>query len=214
MEFKFKLNLKKKGFDYFGTLVKMSGYALEEARFLKEIFTDFDHEALKDNQIKMHELEHGCDQEKHSLTQALVKEFLPPVDRDDLFRLAHLTDNITDAIEGITGYLYMAAVKTLRPDTMEFVDLMIECCECVEKLLKEFSNFKKSADLKGYIINLNDKEELGDRLYSKAMRELSEHSSDTREILEWRAIYKRFEDFFDSAETLADNIESVVMKNT
>ncbi len=211
---KFTNKFKKKGFDYFATLVKMSEYALEEAQFLKTIFTDYNPELLKENHLKMHELEHACDEEKHCLTQALVKEFLPPIERDDLFKLSHLTDNITDGVEGIPTYFYMTDIKTLRPDTNEFVDLMIECCQLVVNMLKEFGNFKKSSTLRDYIIKLNDKEEQGDRLYETAMRNLSETSTDARELVEWRAIYKRFEDFYDSAESLADNIEMVVMKNT
>ena len=61
---------------------------------------------------------------------------------------------------------------------------------------------------------MNDLEEKGDRLYAEAVRRLSREAQTTREVIEWRDIYRNFENCFDAAESIADNIESVVMKNT
>ena len=82
------------------------------------------------------------------------------------------------------------------------------------RLLKEFRNFKKSEKLREIIILLNDLEEKGDRLYVEAVRRLSQEAQTTRELIEWRDVYKNFEECFDAAESIADNVESVVMKNT
>lgn len=205
---------KKKGFDYFASLVNMAQFALEEAKYLKSVFENFNPEEIEKHYLHMHDLEHQCDTEKHDLTTALVKEFLPPIDRDDLFRLSHITDNITDSVENIVAYLFMANIRALRPDAMEFVNIIIECCENVVLMLKEFRNYKKPAKLQEYVIILNDMEEKGDRLYAQAMHELSCEDTNVRELIEWRSIYKIFESCLDAAESLADNIESVIMKNT
>ena len=208
------MKTKKKNFDYFESLVNMSVYALEEANLLKSIFVDFKPEELEEQRSRMHDLEHRCDMEKHDLTTALVKEFLPPVDRDDLFRLSHVTDNLTDSVESVVAFLYMADIKSLRADAVAFAELIIECCENAVRLLKEFRNFKKSEKLKDIVITLNDLEEKGDRLYAEAVRRLSREAQTTREVIEWRDIYRNFENCFDAADSIADNIESVVMKNT
>ena len=208
------MKTKKKNFDYFESLVNMSVYALEEANLLKSIFVDFKPEELEEQRSRMHDLGHRCDMEKHDLTTALVKEFLPPVDRDDLFRLSHVTDNLTDSVESVVAFLYMADIKSLRADAVAFAELIIECCENAVRLLKEFRNFKKSEKLKDIVITLNDLEEKGDRLYAEAVRRLSREAQTTREVIEWRDIYRNFENCFDAAESIADNIESVVMKNT
>lgn len=205
---------KKKGFDYFNSLVNMANFALEEAKYLKTIFENFIPQDIEKHYLHMHDLEHQCDMEKHDLTTALVKEFLPPIDRDDLFRLSHITDNIADSVENIVAFFFMANVQTLRADTMDFINVIIECCENVVLMLKEFRNFKKPAKLQEYVIILNDMEEKGDRLYSQAMRRLSSEDINVRELIEWRDIYKIFESCLDAAESLADNIESVIMKNT
>ncbi len=208
------MKTKKKNFDYFECLVNMSVYALEEAKLLKGILADFNPDELEEQRLRIHELEHRCDMEKHDMTTALVREFLPPIDREDLFRLSHVTDNLTDSVESVVAFLYMADIKKLRPDACEFADLIIECCENTVKLLGEFKNFKKSEKLKELIIVLNDLEERGDKLYTEAVRRLSREAETTREVIEWRDVYRNFENCFDAAESIADNIESVVMKNS
>lgn len=208
------MKAKTKKFDYFETLINMSNYALEEARMLKTFLQNFNPDELKATKEKMHELEHACDTEKHALTTALVKDFLPPIERDDLFRLSHVTDDLTDSIDSVTSFLYVADIKQLRPDSLEFADLIITACENTVKLLTEFKNFKKSDKIKDYIILLNDVEEKGDALYATAVRALSTSSASTREIIEWRDVYKNFEDCLDSAESVADNIEAIVLKNS
>ncbi|MBQ3495607.1 MAG: DUF47 family protein [Clostridia bacterium] len=205
---------KKKGYDYFSTLVKMSQLALEEARLLKQIVENYDPDKLDENRQKMHAIEHDCDTLKHELSTELVKDFLPPIDREDLFLLAHVTDDLTDSVESVVVFFYMANLKAMRPDTVELCDLVVKCCESVVEMLEEFKNFKKSTLLKGLVVKLNDLEEHGDRLYIQAVRKLSTEDISTRDVIEWRDVYRNFENCFDAAETVADNIESATMKNS
>lgn len=206
--------MKNKNFDYFASLVKMSSFALEEARCLKKICTEFNPEKLEENKDSMHALEHACDMEKHEFAKALVREFLPPVERDDLFRLAHITDDLVDCVEGVVVFFYMADIREMREDVVVFADLVIACCEKASVLLEEFRNFKKSPEkLKQAIIALNDLEEQGDKLYMDAVRKLSSSAKSTREVIEWRDVYRIFEKCYDAAESIADNVESVILKN-
>ena len=207
--------MKKKGFDYFACLVRMSNFALEEAKLLRKLLENYTAEDLANHRADIHKLEHQCDEEKHGLYSVLMRDFLPPIEREDLFSLAHITDDLTDSVECIVAFLYMADVQTLRDDTLSFADLVVVCCENVVELLGEFHNFKKSSRLRELVIKLNDLEEQGDRLYHDAMRRLScDRTVDTRDLIEWRDIYRIFESCFDAAESIADSIEAVVMKST
>jgi len=204
---------KTKKFNYFENLVTMAEFSLKEAHLLKETFLNFAAETLHDRQVEMHKLEHGCDLVKHQMIAALVHEFLPPIEREDLFTLSHVVDDLTDKVESVLIFLYMANITKLRDDTMEFVDLIIECCEQVVSALKELENFKKSQNLKDLLIKINDLEEKGDILYIQAVRKLSCSDESTRTIIEWRDVYRNFEACFDAAEKIADTIQSAVMKN-
>lgn len=207
-------NKKADGTDYFAALEEMSEIAAEEAALLKRFFSDYKADQLETYRLEMHALEHRCDTVKHNMVTALTKEFLPPVNREDLFRLAHLADDLTDAIESVVAFLYMANVSSLREDTHAFAELISDSAETVVELFKEFRNFKKTLnELKNVVVKLNDLEEKGDKLYLEAMRKLAKETTDTRELIEWRSVYSSLERCMDAAESIADDIELVVMKN-
>ncbi len=211
-----KVKKTKKGkFNYFDCFVRMADFANREAQLFEKVVTEFNPEQLDDYRAAIHENEHACDMEKHAMAEALVRDFLPPIDRDDLFRLAHVVDNLTDSLDNIMSLFYMLNIRSLRSDAAEFASLISKSCSMVCELLGEFHNFKKSATLRDLVIALNDIEEQGDRLHADAMRRLScEDGINTRTLVEWREIYTCFEECFDMAESVADNIESIVMKNS
>lgn len=202
-----------KKFDYFECLVNMAEFSLKEAELLKQTVLSYDEQILQQNKIEMHKLEHSCDMVKHQMTAALIREFLPPIEREDLFTLSHVVDELTDKVESVLIFFYMANITKLRADTMDFVNLIIECCQSVVDVMKEFGNFKKSTTLKDLLIKINDLEERGDRIYMDAVHNLSCSDEDTRTIIEWRDVYRNFESCFDAAEKIADTIQSAMMKN-
>ena len=53
------------------------------------------------------------------------------------------------------------------------LDVVIECCEELQNLLKEFKNFKHSKELKQSIIRLNTLEEKEDDLFISSMRKIA-----------------------------------------
>ncbi len=206
---------KKRKFNYFECFIRMTEFANREAALFVELVDHFDPDKLDDYRVAIHENEHACDKEKHAMAEALVRDFLPPIDRDDLFHLAHVVDNLTDSLDNIMSLFYMLNLRALREDTKEFAAIISESCAMVCELMEEFQNFKKSSKLRDLIIKLNDVEEQGDRLHAEAMRRLScEEGIDTRTLIEWREIYTRFEECVDMAESVADNVESIVMKNS
>ena len=202
-----------KNFNYFDCLVSMTEFSVKEAELLKQTMLNFDAATLETNCIEMHKLEHGCDMVKHGMTGALVREFLPPIEREDLFTLSHVVDDLVDKVESVLIFFYMANITKLRDDTMKFVDLIIESCNCTLEMMKEFENFKKSTTLKALLIKIHDCEEKGDQIYMQAVRNLSCSNEDTRTIIEWRDVYRCFEACFDAAEKVADTVQSAVMKN-
>ena len=94
------------------------------------------------------------------------------------------------------------------------LDIVIQCCEEVCSLMKEFANFKVSKELKNHIIRINSLEEEADQLYIASMRKLHTETQDVLEVLAWREIYSYLEKCADACEHVADVVGSVVMKNS
>lgn len=205
---------KKDNNFYFDTFSKGIGYSNDAAALLQECLGRFKPEDLQEDIDRIHKIEHDADLLKHTMVEQLMKEFLPPFEREDIMALGHAIDEVTDCIEDVLLKMYILNVTSLREEVTEFTDLILRSCKALKVMLAELHNFKKSNTLSKLLIQINDLEEEGDRLYAKAMRRLYTEETDPIAILAWSTVFGRFERCCDSCEDVASVVEQVVMKNS
>jgi len=205
----------KKQDRYFNMFIEMCGFSHSAAVFLKEILSDFDPEKLRENMDKMHSIEHEGDRSRHEMIKMLAKEFITPIEREDIMAMGEKIDTVTDKIEDVLQKMYMYNVQTVRDDALIIVDIIIKSTETLDEALKEFHNFKKSKIIKEKLIEINRLEEDGDLLYIEATRNVfTDDELTPLEAFAWSHIYHYMEDVLDACEDAADVIEGVVMRNT
>jgi len=205
---------KKDNNYYFDTFEKCISYANEAAILLQCCFEDYDAGKMKLHIEEMHKIEHTADGVKHELMERLMKEFLPPFEREDIVELAHTIDDVVDAVEDVLLGMYMYNITCFRSEVKEFTNLIVRCCAALTQMAKELSNFKKSTVLKEKIVEINGLEEEGDRLYREAIRRLYTEEQNAVAILAWTTMYDRLEKCCDSCEDVADTVEQIIMKNS
>lgn len=198
--------------NYFKMFAEAVSYSCKAADMLKEDFTDFDPARLAVRIEKMHHIEHTADIAKHELMEKLMKEFITPIDREDILELSNALDDVTDSLEDVLLQLYMFGIISLREDSLTFAAIINDCCHALKKLMLEFENFRKSKVIKNMIIEINHLEENGDRLYTEAMHRLYTNTPDTLEVLSWTTIYNCMEKCCDKCEDAADVVEAVILK--
>ena len=204
---------KKENNYYFDTFTKSVSYACDATALLQDCFSSFNPDTLHTHMEEMHKIEHAADEVKHDMMQQLVKEFLPPIEREDIMELAHTIDNVTDNIEDVLQQMYMMNITSLRPDAKEFTDVISKCCSTMRAMTLELHNFRKPAHLLKHVIEINHLEEEGDRLYLNVMHRLHAEEKDPITIIAWTNIYSGLEKCCDSCEDVADVVEQVIMKN-
>lgn len=199
---------------YFVNFVTMAEYSVRAAELLQHVFHNYDPSTLDEKRKEMHVIEHDEDQIKHKMMKHLVKEFVTPIDREDIIQLANDLDTVTDTIEEVLVRLYMYNIQSIPSDVLQLTDLIVECCKSLHAATTEFPNYQKSKTLMQAIIDVNTLEEKGDRLYVEAIRTLYTTNTDPIYISSWRTIIDRLEDCFDACENVADEMEIVAMKNS
>ncbi len=199
---------------YYNSFCESAAISYEAALKLKSVLEPFDADNMQSSLDEIHLIEHKGDEKKHEVFSELVKAFITPIERDDIMNLSENLDNVIDCIEDILIHIYINNITEMRENIKEFLELLIKCCETLEKLFKEFHNFKKSKTLNDFIIEINNIEEAGDRLYISAMRELHVTEKDPIKVLAWRQIYSFFEKSLDACEVVADMVGDIVIANT
>lgn len=199
-------------YNYFDGFIKMSEKARECADYLSNSMNSYDKNTLEKQTEEIHDIEHRSDLIKHEIIANLVKEFLPPIEREDITNIIHYLDNVVDNIEDILVKMYILNLDSVTDEALEFSKLIVSCVDMLAKCVEEFPNYKKSKKLKELIVEVNSIEEEGDKLYIKTMRDLYKNDN-IDYIIRWSKIYGLMEKCLDSCETVADELEVVMLKN-
>ena len=205
---------KKEDYNYFNEFVNNSKYIVESAEIQKETLENYSQSKLEENISRVHKLENEADHALHKMRNYLIKDFLPPIDREDIVLIGHRLDDIEDCIDEILINFNILNISSVRADAIEFTELLIECAKSVKDALENFENFKKGELVKEIAIAKNVLEEKADNMFEKAMKKLYNEETNPLEIIKWTTIYNCLENTTDACERIADSLEDVVMKNS
>lgn len=134
---------KKKKTNYFDLLSGLAKYTEDAADFLASSMTDYDSQNLQSLLSEMHDIEHAADLALHDMTKKLAREFITPIERQDIMSIANMIDDVTDAIEDVLMLLYMFNIKELRDESYEFSEIIIACSRQLSNIMSEFEEFRE-----------------------------------------------------------------------
>jgi predicted phosphate transport protein (TIGR00153 family) len=173
---------------------------------LLDTFPDGADEGMRD--IK--ELEHEGDRITHDLVDLINRTFVTPFDRDDMYRLAgvldDICDNIDDSAEKIVGY----GVREVREEARQQAQVIQRCATKLTEAIGQLEGFK---DSRRQLIELRTLEDEGDRLARAAIADLFAGDPDPVSLVRWKDIHEQLEEAVDACENAADVLEAILVKN-
>ncbi|NDL67863.1 DUF47 domain-containing protein [Anaerotalea alkaliphila] len=209
----FNSKKKGKGYDYIGMFAELSGFSIQAAEFLDTTLKGYRREDMPEKLARMHEIEHGADVAKHDMLKKLLKEFLPPIDKDDIILLSHKIDSVTDAVEDVLIFTDVLNVPTIPREVTEFTELILECCMQMRLALVEFKEYRKSKELHARLGEVNRLKSKGKALYVNHLRNLYQMSEDPVRMLVYTEIFKKLERCCIKCKNVTNTVERIVMKN-
>ncbi len=205
--------MKKKEINYFDEFIKNVDICCEISNIIKQHLNSFKNEDAKEIENIVHKLENDADLNLHNIKNYLIKDFLPPIEREDIVLLVNKIDDVIDNLDEIIIDLNIFNVNYLRDDFKEFVELICQMSIKLRDIMNSFKERKKYEQIINMIIEINGLEEQGDKLYENSIKNLYNTEQNPVEILKWHNIYTTLEEAIDSFESVADYIEEIIMKN-
>lgn len=193
---------------FFVTLTKMLEYSRTCALELEVLVSDLDRIHERVEHIDM--LESEADHLLHKFTKSLSESDLKGRHKDKLLMLANQIDNITDAIEQVANSVEMYRLDTEDDTASEICALLVRAIEMLIKASTEFP--VRSEQLVRCIIDVNQFEEAGDRIFHSAMGELfARTDSDVLLVIRFKEIYESLENALNACEVVADTFDSLTI---
>lgn len=201
--------------DYFKLAQEQAEYTVKAANLLKDIICDYENVEIAHKREEMHELEHQADRHQHETLTKLSREFITPIDQEDILQLIQSIDDVSDAIDEVGLQLYMFNVTTMPKYANQMADLVLECVNAMHSALMELRNFKKPEKLRSLIVEINSIEGKSDAVYVESIHNLfANEDIEYKKLFANKAIYESLEECCDLCEACANIMELIIIKNT
>ena len=209
----FKRKKANKSNYYFDSFPVLAHFSVKCGEMILEFLNQFDPARLEEVKTSVHEIEHQADDVKHEVTAKLLKEFMTPIDREDIFELLRLIDDVTDAIEEISLKLYLYNYQELPHDTIPFFELTLECMRKMEECLHQMPNYLNEDLFKPYVTEVIKLEEQSDAKYIEDMHHLYMTETDGFKRHKAEAMYTMLEEVSDRCREVCRYVQNVALKN-
>ena len=204
---------KVKSNEYFDSFPVLAHYSVECGEMILNALREFDPKKSEELKTSVHLIEHQADDLKHSITAKLLTEFMTPIDREDIFELLRLIDDVTDAIEEISLKLFIYNYQELPPDTVPFLEITIECMRKTEECLRQFPHYLNKEVFDPYVMEVIKLEEAGDVRYIEDMRNLYLNEKDGFKRHKAEAMYTMLENVSDKCREVCRFVQNIALKN-
>ena len=156
-----------------------------------------------------------CEQEgdriTHDIVQRLNQTFVTPIEREDILDLASALDDIVDLIDEVADYLGLYKIEAPMEQSQGMAHILLQATRQIASAMPRLRSFQ---DLTHYTVEIHRLENEGDRMSRNAIASLFDGGIDPMVVIRWKDIFERLEEAIDAAETVADVLESIVIKNS
>ncbi len=160
------------------------------------------------------EVEHDGDQITHALYKKINTSFITPFDREDIYRLGSLLDDVMDHLEGVGSLLYLYGLTRLPALPREMHDLVDVLSQQAKLTANAMPRLRAMKDLEEYWIECNRLENEGDRAYRMLLVRLFSGEYDALTVLKMKEVADELEAACDAFEHVANTVETIAVKES
>jgi uncharacterized protein len=197
---------KREFFDLYNRAARNNVAIAERVIDLLERFPEQSEEIVRD----VKELEHEGDRITHELVDLVNRTFVTPFDRDDMYRLASVLDDICDYVDEAAEKIVSYGVRDVRDGAKEQARVIQRSAAKLSEAIGRLEGFQ---DSRRQLIELRELEDEGDRIARAAISDLFAVGGDAIAIIRWKDIHEQLEEAVDACENAADVLEAILVKN-
>jgi uncharacterized protein len=159
---------------------------------------------------RIKDAEHGCDELTHTVTTKLNKSFITPFDREDIFTLSVALDDVCDYIDAGARAIIMYDIQEVSEHTKSLAKVIQGQAMEIHSAVGLLSS---PNGMEQHIVEIHRLENEADDIYFRAIGELFHQTTDPITVIKWKELYEIMENATDRCESVANIIESIILKH-
>lgn len=205
--------MKKRSNFFYDSFVEQINYAVKAMSILKDGLLNFDGIDTLTLKNNVHEVEHNADIMKHQLEEKLAKEFITPIDREDIFVLYDNIDDLIDAIDEVSYKIYLRNYKSLPSNIELFINKSLDAVNYLKDILASFKYIDDKKIMDPLLSKVIEIEEEVDKLYEENVHRLYLSELDYKVTTTFEKVYGYFEYITDKCRDVCKTISVIMYKN-
>lgn len=195
--------------EYFSFFSQITGKIQEASDGLVDMLND-DHTNFEKHTKRIKDAEHYCDDLTHKVTTKLNKSFITPFDREDIYTLSVALDDICDYIDAGARAIVMYDIRVISDHAKDLAKVIQSLAAEIHSAV---SMLKKPNGMNRHFVEIHRLENDADDIYFRAIAELFQNETDPIRLIKWKELYEILENATDRCESVANIIESIVLKH-
>jgi len=160
---------------------------------------------------RMRDAEHASDEITHGIYKQLNSSFITPFDREDIYMLASLLDDVMDEMDAAADLVSLYQIDMLPDGVADQVDVLVRAADLTAEAMPRLRTMK---DLQDYWIEINRLENQADQVYRRLLAHLFSGEYDAITVLKLKEVVDTLEQAADAFEHVANTIETIVVKES
>jgi predicted phosphate transport protein (TIGR00153 family) len=165
---------------------------------------------------RVKDAENAGDALTHEIMVKLNSTFVTPFDREDIYRLTSSLDDVVDAMEEAADRIVLYRLGELPSGVTAQVDVLRRAAAATAEAMPRLTTM---SELREYWVHVNSLEDEADVVYRALLVDLlappdDSPVADVLTILKIKEIVEVLEEAADAFETVANTVESIVVKES
>jgi predicted phosphate transport protein (TIGR00153 family) len=160
---------------------------------------------------RMRDAEHASDEITHSIYNQLNSSFITPFDREDIYQLASLLDDVMDEMDAAADLVSLYQIDALPVGVTDQVDVLVRAADLTAEAMPRLRTMK---DLQDYWIEINRLENQADQVHRRLLAHLFSGEYDAITVLKLKEVVETLEQAADAFEHVANTIETIAVKES
>ncbi len=198
---------------FFVLMKKQASVVCKEAALFGKFLRDYNvlSPAKRNSALKaIIDAEHEGDELTHEIIALLHKSFITPIDREDIYSLVHLLDDLIDLMDEIANKLIQYNFDEIPDDLFSLTAVALKA---LQEVFEAVSCLQKPKSINVHLRKIHDFEDEADKRFNNSISVLFRKEKNAVNLIKLKELYERAEALADKAQHVAIVIEGIVVKH-
>jgi len=149
----------------------------------------------------------------HKMNLELSKNFITPLDREDIHSLITSINEVGDNIYTASNRMNLYNVGKINKSIRKLTEINVEACNHINNAVVELKDMKNLKKINDAVLKINKLKNKADVVFDKAVADLFENETDAINIIKYKEVLSALHYATDKCKVVSRTLEAISVKH-